>query len=119
MAFDPVIGGRYRDQTTASDNWLPDHRARIALEESERRERKQPELLRQTSERSTPEERIRVWERRHGLTLPRDSHHRIVSIVASQTDLALDQVREEQQRRRARTNGEVAAAPADPSSPAT
>ena len=119
MAFDPVIGGRYRDQTTASDNWLPDHRARIALEESERLERKQQELLQQTSEHSTPAERIRIWERRHGLTLPRDSHHRIVSIVASQTDLALDQVREEQQRRRARTNGEVAAAPADPSSPAT
>src|SRR5579862_3514191 len=99
MAFDPVTGGRHRDLAAASDNWLPDHRARIAMEESERLERKQQELLQQTSERSTPAERIRIWERRHGLTLPRDPHHPIVSIVASQTDLEVDQVREEQQRR--------------------
>jgi hypothetical protein len=107
MAFDPVSGGRNRHPAAASDNWMADHRARIALEESERLERKQQELLQQTSERSTPAERIRVWERRHGLTLPRDSNHRLLNIVARQTDLALDQVREEQQRRLAPVNGEA------------
>ena len=112
MAFDPVIGGRHIEPAEASSgNWMTDHRARIALEESERLERKQQELLEQTSERSTPAERIRVWERRHGLKLPRDANHRIIGIVARQTDLALDQVREEQQRRLARINGDAAVVP--------
>jgi hypothetical protein len=119
MTFDPVTGGRRRDQVAASDNWMADHRARIALEESERLERKHQELLQQTSELSTPAERIRIWERRHGLTLPRDANHRLVKIVAHQTELALDQVREEQQRRLARISGEAAVVPSDDSSRAT
>jgi hypothetical protein len=118
MAFDPLTGGRYRDQTAAPDNWLPDHRARIALEESERQERKQQELLQQTSGRSTPAERIRIWERRHGLTLPRDANHRIVNIIAHQTELAVDQVREEQQRRLAGISGEAAVVLTDGPGPA-
>lgn len=108
MAFDPITGGRHHDSATSPDNWMADHRARIALEESERLERKQQELLQQTSESSPPAERIRVWERRHGLTLPRDANHRLLNIVARQTDLALEQVREEQQRRLGRVNGEAA-----------
>jgi hypothetical protein len=112
MAFDPAIGDRYRESVaTSGGNWMTDHRARIALEESERLERKQQELVEQTSERNTPAERIRIWERRHGLTLPRDSNHRLLAIVADQTDLALDQVREEQQRRLARVSGEAAVVP--------
>jgi alpha-L-fucosidase len=115
MTFDPATGGRPRDQAAPSDNWMADHRARIAREESERLERKQRELLLQTSELGTPAERIRIWERRHGLMLPRDANHRLVKVVAHQTDLALDQVREEQQRRVARINGEAAVAPSDDS----
>jgi hypothetical protein len=90
---------------------MTDHRARIALEESDRLERKQQELLEQTSERNAPAERIRIWERRHGLRLPRDPNHRILDIVARQTDLARDQVREEQRRRLEGNIGDVAAAP--------
>jgi hypothetical protein len=115
MAFDPVVGGRHHDSIAGSDNWMADHRARIALEESERLERKQQELLQQTSERSTPAERIRIWERRHGLTLPRDANHRLLDIVARQTELALDQIREEQQRRLGRINEEPVALTADSS----
>jgi hypothetical protein len=119
MAFDPARGGRHYDSTATSDNWMADHRERIALEESERLERKQQELLQQTSEHSTPAERIRIWERRHGLTLPRDANHRLLNIVARQTELALDQVREEQQRRVEHINGEAAVASAADSSRAT
>ena len=118
MAFDPVTDGRYRDPAT-SDNWMADHRARVALEESGRLERKQQELLQQTCERSTPAERIRVWERRHGLTLPRDTNHRLLNIVARQTDLALAQVREEQQRRLGRIDADVAVVMADESTGST
>ena len=107
MAFDPATGARYREPAPASGgNGMSDHRTRLALEESERLERKQQELLEQTSGRNSPAERIRIWERRHGLTLPRDSNHRLLALVAHQTDLALDQVREEQQRRLARISAE-------------
>jgi hypothetical protein len=112
MAFDPESSSRLLAPAAASSgNWMTDHRARIALEESERLERKQRELLEQTSHRNTPAERIHIWERRHGLTLPRDANHRVIDIVARQTDLALEQVREEQQRRLARLNGGAAVVP--------
>jgi hypothetical protein len=117
MAFDPVIDGRHLEPAAASSgNWMTDHRARIALEESERLQSKQRELLEQTSHRNTPAERIRIWERRHGLTLPRDVNHRLIGVIAHQTNLARDQVREEQRRRFAHPNGDAAAVPtADPS----
>jgi acetyl esterase/lipase len=110
MAFDHLTGGRHREPPVASGDWITDHRARIAHAESERLERKQRELLEQVSERNTPAERIRIWERRHALTLPRDSNHRLLIIVAAATHLALHQVREEQQRRLAgvKTGPEVA-----------
>lgn len=117
MAFDP--DGRYRDPAATPDNWMADHRARIALEESERLERKRQELLQQTSESSTPAERIRIWERRHGLTLPRDANHRLLNTVARQTDLALAQVHEEQQRRLGHMSAEAALALAGDSSRTT
>jgi hypothetical protein len=99
MTFDPLTGGRYRESPIASGDLMSDHRARIALAESERLERKQHELLEQTAEHNTPAERIRIWERRHGLTLPRDSNHRLLVIVAAATNLPLHGVREELQRR--------------------
>jgi hypothetical protein len=119
MTFDPATGGRHRDQAAASDNWMADHRARIALEESERLERRQQELLQQTSQSSPPAERIRIWERRHGLTLPRDANHRLLGIVARQTELAIEQVREEQQRRLGRRDGEPAVLLTADASPTT
>lgn len=112
MAFDPATGGWHPEPAAASSgNWMMDHRARIALEESERLERRQQELPGQTSELNTPAERIRLWERRHVLTLPRDANHRIIFMVARQTDLALDQVREEQRRRLAPVKGDAAVVP--------
>lgn len=112
MAFDPVIDGWHLEPgATSSGNWMTDHRARIALEESERLQTKQRELLEQTSDRNTPAERIRIWERRHGLRLPRDVNHRLIGVIAHQTDLARDQVREEQRRRLAHLDGDPAVAP--------
>lgn len=120
MAFDPAIRGRHLESARASSgNWMTDHRASIALEESERLERKQRELLEQTSERYTPAERIRTWERRHGLRLPRDANHRILGVIARETDLAPDQVREEQRRRLAPINEGAAVVPTVDSSKGT
>ncbi|HTY50731.1 MAG TPA: hypothetical protein VMB48_13665 [Steroidobacteraceae bacterium] len=112
MASDPLTDLRNRLPPVPSGDWVKDHRARLALEESQRLERRQQELLEQVSERNTPAERIRIWERRHGVTLPRDSNHRVLIIVAAATHLALHQVREEQQRRLAGIKTEaVPAAP--------
>jgi hypothetical protein len=54
---------------------------------------------RQSSSLHTPEERIRLWEQLHVLSLPRASTHPLLSLIASQTALTLQQVRDEQQRR--------------------
>jgi hypothetical protein len=78
---------------------LADHRARIAHEQRQELERKQQELLEQVSDRNTPAQRILIWERRHGLILPRDSNHPALGIVAAATGLSLEQMHEEQRRR--------------------
>lgn len=44
------------------------------------------------SDLKTPEERIRAWERVHGLTLPRDPNHRILGGIALKTGLTLEEV---------------------------
>jgi len=49
----------------------------------------------------TAEERIRIWERIHEVTLPKDPAHRLIDIIAANTGLADSDVREEQQRRAA------------------
>jgi hypothetical protein len=47
-----------------------------------------------------PERRIRLWESMHGLHLPKSSDHRLLELIAEKTDLTVEQVREEQLRRR-------------------
>jgi hypothetical protein len=81
-----------------------ERRQRIAAEQAALAERKQRDLVRQTAMESTPETRIDLWERRHGMRLPRDPQHPVLQFVAASTGLLLEQVHEEQQRR-ARTAG--------------
>jgi hypothetical protein len=76
-----------------------DFSARQALQRAEAVERRRQELLEQTSMLSTPEQRIRVWERLHEVALPRNPAHRVLHVIAGDTGLTLDQVRAEQQRR--------------------
>lgn len=78
---------------------MSDYRARLIQEQAQAVERRQMELAEQTSIRNAPGERIRIWERLHGVSLPRDPTHRLVAVVAAATDLALEQVLEEQRRR--------------------
>jgi hypothetical protein len=115
MSFDFFVA-RGRDQlpTPGGGDFVTDHRARIAHEQKLELERKQQELLEQISERNTPAQRILIWERRHGLTLPRDSNHPALGIVAAATGLALEQMHEEQRRRSANTKTETAMHGADP-----
>jgi hypothetical protein len=80
---------------------IRDHRARIALEERERAERRRLELAEQQSDLSSPETRIRTWEKVHELRLPTDPDHPILDVIAVATRLTIEQVREEQDARAA------------------
>ena len=76
-----------------------DHRARIALEEREKADRRKQELAEQQSSLNSPEVRIRAWEKVHGLRLPTDATHPILDVIAVATRLTLSQVQEEQRAR--------------------
>jgi hypothetical protein len=76
-----------------------DYRARIAHHQADMLEKRQRELLEQTSTLNAPSARIRIWERLHQLTLPRDPNHRLIAIIAANTGLTIEEVREEQRLR--------------------
>ena len=78
-----------------------DYRARRALEEEERAQRRRVDLEEQRSDLNPPKVRIRAWEKVHGLRLPTDSTHPILEVIAGDTRLTLAEVREEQQARAA------------------
>ena len=78
---------------------VADYRARVAEHQAERARRRQQELLEQTAIQNTPSMRIRVWERLHQVALPRNPAHRLLEVIAADTELSLEQVREEQRAR--------------------
>lgn len=95
---------KWTPQSSATPRPIPgelniDYRARLALLEREAVERRQLELAEQVSAHSTPEQRVRVWERLHELPLPKKPTHPLIRIIAADTHLTLEQVREEQRRR--------------------
>ncbi len=81
------------------DDPTMDFRARLVHQQAEHAERRRLGLAEQSSRLKTPEERIRIWERLHEVTLPRDVTHRLVEIIAADTGLTGADVREEQGRR--------------------
>jgi hypothetical protein len=87
---------------------MTDYRSRLALEQFQAAERRERELAEQSSALNAPEVRIRAWEQAHGLKLPRDAAHPVLSVVAAVTHLTLEQVHEEQRRRSAPVNRAVA-----------
>jgi hypothetical protein len=76
-----------------------DFRARVVQQQAETAERRKVDLAEQSSSLKSAEERIRIWERIHEVTLPRDPAHRLVEIIAANTGLTDEEVRDEQQRR--------------------
>lgn len=85
-----------------------DYRARLAVIEEEARERRRHEIAQQVAVQNTPQQRIEIWERLHELTLPKKATHPLVKIIATDTELTVDQVREEQRRRLAPVKPEPA-----------
>ena len=78
---------------------IADYRARIAHQQAEAARRRQEELEEQSSTLKTPDTRIRIWERLHEVGLPRDPTHRLVEIIAANTGLTVEEVRDEQRLR--------------------
>ena len=78
---------------------MMDFRARLVHQQAEAAERRRVDLAEQSSRLKTPEERIRIWERIHEVTLPKDPAHRLVEIIATNTGLTDADIRDEQQRR--------------------
>jgi hypothetical protein len=76
-----------------------DRRAQVQRDLEEKAEERRRALASQSSPLNDPAERIRIWERLHALSLPRARDHSLVAVVARQTDLTVQQVRDEQDRR--------------------
>jgi hypothetical protein len=76
-----------------------ERRAAIEREAQERAAERQQRIASQCSPLHGPIERIRIWEELHGLALPRSPTHKLVRVIAMQTELTVRQVQEEQQRR--------------------
>ena len=92
----PTMG---RPSVSAPEDPMMDFRARLVHQQAEAAERRRLDLAEQSSRLKTAEERIRIWERIHEVTLPKDPAHRLVDIIAANTGLMSSDVHEEQQRR--------------------
>ncbi len=78
---------------------VADRRLEIAAREAAEDERKREELFQQSAATNSAEMRIRIWERRHGLALPRDPDHPLLQRVARATGLSVADIQEEQRQR--------------------
>ena len=78
-----------------------DSRAAALRAEEERAYARRLELESQSSNMHDAQERIRIWERIHGLKLPVSAAHPLVAVIAEHTHLAVRDITEEQKRRRA------------------
>ena len=75
--------------------------------ESKRAEARQLDLDSQLSPAALPDERIRIWEELHALSLPRTPDHPLLGVIAKQTHLSVSDVKDEQDRRRSRLDSAV------------
>ena len=71
----------------------------IAAEMFERAEKRRLALAELKSGLYSPADRIRAWEKLHGLRLPSDAQHAVLGFIARSTGLTLAQVHDEQKGR--------------------
>lgn len=86
---------------TAGIGDLAERRVQIEQQNQERAAERQQQIALQSSPLSGPEERIRLWEKLHALNLPRSSKHKLLRVIAEQTNLSIQDVLDAQQRRAA------------------
>jgi hypothetical protein len=80
---------------------LAERRAQIEHQNEERAAERQQQIALQSSPLSGPEERIRLWEKLHALNLPRSAQHKLLGVIAEQTNLSIQDILDAQQRRAA------------------
>lgn len=80
-----------------------DHRAQAVRAAEEKAEQRRLQSAELHSDLSSPEMRIRAWEKLYGLRLPADANHPVLDVIATSTHLTLDQVRDEQRARAERS----------------
>lgn len=80
-----------------------DRRLAVERADKERAAERNSRIEAQSSPLLTPQERVQRWEDLHGVRLPTDPNHKLVRVIATQTALAIEQVRDEQTRRRTGT----------------
>lgn len=85
-----------------------DYRERLARDQLLAQERWEQALREQTSPESDAGERIRIWERRHQVDLPRNPGHRLIAVIAAATGLTAREVLAEQSTRAAAKLGPAA-----------
>lgn len=83
----------------ATTELIRTHAERMALEAEERLQERRLALAEQRSAANPPDVRIRAWERVHALRMPQDRDHAVLEVIANQTGLTLEQVRQEQRAR--------------------
>ena len=105
-----MIDPRSYHGAVADPGSIADRRAQAEHEQKQRLEERQQQIGLLSSPLSTPEERIRLWEKLHALNMPRSPTHKLLRIIADQTELSLEQVLEVQRR---------SFAPRNPQNPAT
>jgi hypothetical protein len=104
------FGDRLVYRTVQAGESTADYRARMARLQAEALENWQKQLAEQSSVLNSASDRIRVWERRHQIDLPRDPGHRLIKLIAANTGLSAEEVHAEQRlRAEARSNVAVTA----------
>ena len=96
--------------SVADPGSIADRRAQAEHEQQQRLQERQQQIALLTSHLSTPEERIRLLEKLHALNMTLSPTHKLLRIIADQTELSLEQVLEVQRR---------SFAPRTPQGPAT
>jgi hypothetical protein len=97
--------------TVQAGDSTTDYRTRMARLKAEALEHWQKQLAEQSSVLKSPSDRIRVWERRHQIDLPRDPGHRLIKLIAANTGLSAEDVYAEQRLRAEARTKVVATAP--------
>lgn len=78
---------------------VAERRAQIEHEQELAQAERRQQVDAQRSVFSSPQERIRLWEQLHVLKLPYAADHKLLSVIAAQTELSIEDLHEEQARR--------------------
>jgi hypothetical protein len=84
-----------------SSSGLADRKAMLARDAAERATARAEKIAAQASPFTSPLHRIALWEKFHGLSLPQSPTHKLLQVIARQTELSVREVQEEQVRRAA------------------